>query len=280
MKSEEHEEQGRPARKDDVTGRDRLAVNLASRYLGQIVVIVSGFIIPRLIDDGLGPVALGIWDFGWSTVSYFRYIGFGFAAGLNRFVALYNARESYANLQKAVASTAYLQILLSMVTVLAAFGVSALMPHVFDEIPPDQLEQSKMVVFLLGCTLAVKMLFWPARGILTGYHRVTVTAGVTAVGDIVILVGMFVVLTTGGNLVGLGMVVLFSMIATEMTRMFMAKRVYPYRVLNWSVVSMRMVRKMVVFGVKNSLAGMPGLIVIQTIALCLAASAGPAALAY
>ena len=62
------------SKKKDVTGRSRMARNLVGRWLGQIVVIVTGFVIPRLIGDNLGPVSLGIWDFGWSTVNYFRLL--------------------------------------------------------------------------------------------------------------------------------------------------------------------------------------------------------------
>ena len=97
----------------DMTGRSRMARNLIGRWLGQIVVVVTGFVIPRLIDDNLGAVALGIWDFGWSTVSYFRYMGFGLAAGLNRFVALYNAKGDVTNLRRCVSSTVFLQMFIA-----------------------------------------------------------------------------------------------------------------------------------------------------------------------
>ena len=263
----------------DVTGRSRMARNLIGRWLGQIVVVITGFVIPRLIDDNLGAVALGIWDFGWSTVSYFRYMGFGLAAGLNRFVALYNAKDDVANLRRCVSSTVFLQMFIAACVVLASFGMAWLIPLLFDEIEPSQVVDSQLVIVFLGCNLAVRMAFWPSRGILTGHHLWTVTAGVTAFGDIVMLVGMFASLKFGGSLADLGMIVFGTAIITELMRVTMAKRVYPYRMISWQSVDKKTMKEMIVFGMKNSVAGLSRMIVMQTTALCLAASAGPAALA-
>jgi len=265
--------------KHDLTGRDRLVKNLAGRYLGQIVVIISGFIIPRLISDSLGAVTLGIWDFGWSVVSYFRYMSLGLAAGLNRYVALYNARGDTENLQRAVSSTLFLQAMVAAAIAVASILVSTVMPKVFGDIPPDQVEQSRLVILFLGFTLSLKTLFWPSRGILTGFHLVTVTAAVTAAGDIAMLVGMIVVLGAGGGLAQLGLVVLFSTLAMELLRLYCAKRAYHHRILNWSAVNRTTMKEMVIFGLKNSLSAMPGVVVLQTTAVCLASAAGPAALA-
>ena len=279
MTDQDSQKRGSKSEAVDVTGRDRLLRNLTGRYLGQIVVIVSGFIIPRLISDTLGTVALGLWDFGWSVVSYFRYMGLGLAAGLNRYVALYNARRDYENLQRAVSSTSFLQAILAAVIAAVSVGISALMPQIFADIPPQQIEQSRLVVLFLGCSLAVKTVFWPSRAILTGYHLVTVTAAVTAAGDIAMLVGMFMVLRTGGGLAELGMIVLGATLAVETLRLVMAKRVYRYPILNWSAVNGSTMKEMLVFGLKNTLSAVPGILVLQTSAVFLAASAGPAALA-
>ncbi|MGH8168163.1 MAG: hypothetical protein ACREQ1_13055, partial [Woeseiaceae bacterium] len=210
----------------DLTGRDRLVRNLIARWLGQIVVVVSGFIIPRLIDDSLGPSSLGIWDLGWSTVSYFRLMGLGFAGGLNRFVALYNARGGTADLRRAVSSTCFLQLVIAAVTAAAALTLAYFLPAVFSRIGESDMRSAQYLVAFLGGSLAVRMLFWPARGILTGHHYWTVTSAVTACGDITVLAGLYLALKTGGGLAELGFVVFSASFFTEAARAGMAKRVY------------------------------------------------------
>ena len=262
-----------------VSGQDRVTVNLAARWLGQIVVIVSGFVIPRLIDENLGASALGIWDFAWSTVSYFRFMGFGLSGGLNRFVALYNAQEAYDDLKRAVSSTFCLQLLVAVMTATAAVIVAMYLPQLFKDITPTEIEQSKWVIILLGGNLAVRMLFWPTRSILTGYHWWTITSAVTAVGDIVLLIGMVMVLKSGGGLIHLGIVVFSVAVIVELVRLVMTRRIYPFPMFLWSSVDWATMKTMTVFGLKNSLTGLPNIVAIQTTSLVLAATAGPAALA-
>ena len=268
-----------PAHKRDITGRERLAGNLAARWLGQVVVIISGFIMPRLIDDSLGSAALGIWDLGWTTVSYFRMLGLGLAGGLNRFVALYSAREAQGELRRAVSSTVFLQVIVAAVTLALALVLAWLLPALFNTIPADQVRPSQLLIAFLGANLAVRMLGWPARGILTGYHYWAITSAVTGVGDIIVLAGLYLALKMGGGLGELGMVMFGCAILSEGTRTIMAKRVYRERLLIWSAVDRKMIRKMFVYGMKNNVAGLPLILAHQVTIFMLVAQAGPAALA-
>jgi O-antigen/teichoic acid export membrane protein len=266
-------------REHDITGRDRVVRNLFSRWLGQLVVIVSGFIIPRMISDSLGSSSLGIWDLGWSTINYFRLMGFGFAGGLNRFVALYNARNDVEQLRRAVSSTVFLQLVIAAFTAIAALVLAWQLPAVFARIPPAEMPDAQVLIAFLGGNLAVRMLFWPSRGILTGHHYWTITSAVSAAGDILVLAGLYTVLVMGGGLAELGMVVCGGAVLTEGTRTLMAKRIYRDRLLIWSCVDTRMIRKMFMYGMKNNVTALSSVFSYQTTALLLASAAGPAALA-
>lgn len=280
--SDEHEldaGSGRSARKKDITGRDRLGRNLVARWLGQIVVVISGFVIPRMIDTNLGASALGIWDLGWSTVSYFRLMGLGFAGGLNRFVALYTAQEQRNELRRAVSSTVFLQLAIASITAVVAMTLAWFLPVLFDSISSAEIVDAQWLVAFLGCNLAVRMLFWPSRGILTGHHLWTVTAAVSAAGDVGVLIGLYLVLKLGGGLAGLGLVVFGMAFVTEFVRSVMARKVYGDRFLIWASVDRRMIKKMFVYGMKNNVSSLSSIVAVQTTSMLLAANAGPAALA-
>jgi O-antigen/teichoic acid export membrane protein len=68
----------------DLTGRSRLVSNVLFTWGGQMVFFVSGFIMPRMIDRALGKEVLGVWDFSWSLVAYFRFVDMGVTASVNR----------------------------------------------------------------------------------------------------------------------------------------------------------------------------------------------------
>ncbi len=261
------------------SGQDRIAFNLFARWAGQLVVIVSGFVIPRLIDDSLGPEALGVWDFAWSTVSYYRFMGFGLSGGLNRFVALYSAQQDTAKLVSAVSSTYVLQAGVALLVTAASAVMAMFLPLIFHELTPQEVEQSQWVVFFLGANLAVRMLFWPSRSVLTGYHQWALTAAVTAVGDIVLLIAMTVVLKTGGSIGDLGLTVFLNAVVFELIRQYMSSRVYPHPAIVRSAIDWATMKQMIGFGVTNSVTGLPNIVAIQTTSIALGATAGPAALA-
>lgn len=83
---------------EDLTGRSRLAVNTITVWACELVLMVSGFILPRLIDSQIGQEPLGIWDFGWSMVLYLGLVQCGVASSVNRFVAKFRAADDLAGL--------------------------------------------------------------------------------------------------------------------------------------------------------------------------------------
>ena len=74
---------------EDGAGRDRLIRNVLSSWGGHIVFIVAGFLMPRMMDHYVGQRLLGVWDLGWSIVSYFELAQIGMGSSVNRFVAKY-----------------------------------------------------------------------------------------------------------------------------------------------------------------------------------------------
>ncbi len=71
------------SKKEDLTGRERLISNTLWGWGSYAVVLVIGFIMPRLIDRRLGQVELGIWDFSWSLISYLSYSSLGIGSSIN-----------------------------------------------------------------------------------------------------------------------------------------------------------------------------------------------------
>ena len=88
----------------DLTGRDRLVSNVIFSWVGHSVLSVAGFIMPRMIDRHLGQQMLGVWDFGWSLVSYFFMIEAGISGAVSRYVAKYRTVGDVAAVNRIVSS--------------------------------------------------------------------------------------------------------------------------------------------------------------------------------
>lgn len=263
----------------DLSGRDRIGINTLAIWAGQVVVIVTGFVVPRLIDSSLDQDSLGVWDFGWTTVAYFRLLGLGMATGLNRFVALYRAQDNLDDLRRSVSSTSLIQLVVAALTIAVAFGFGEFASRLFSGPNAGLAISAQWLVTLLGLGIAIRMYCWTARGILTGYHMWSHTAAVTACGDIALLILMILNLRSGYGLIGLGICYAGTAVVTESARMYLARRMYGEPFLQWNNVDKRMMLKLVRFGIKTNVVGLPWILVKTVVNIVLASTVGPAALA-
>jgi O-antigen/teichoic acid export membrane protein len=248
-------------------------------WLVELVVIITGFVTPRLIDEQLGQVQLGVWDLGWSIVSYFRFLGMGMTGGLNRFVALYQASGEHEKLGRIVSSTIMLQVFWAVLMVLFATGAAYFVPIIVDDQHSEVVEPVRWVVIFLGGTLAARTFGSSARGLLTGYHMWTLNSAVQITGDIGSLAAMIWVLLSGGGLRELAGIYFLITVCTESIRFVIARRCYQRKLFDSSEVAFEEVKSLFVFSLKTNAGALPPIIVIQTLNIALATVAGPAALA-
>ena len=115
----------------DLSGRDRFAWNVFTSWASYGVFIISGFILPRFIDQHVGQAALGVWDFAWSIISYFGLAQVGMGSTVNRYVAQYRSAGDVAAMNAAVSSVAYVlygvALLVAALSIVAAWAVPLLL---------------------------------------------------------------------------------------------------------------------------------------------------------
>lgn len=263
----------------DTTGRDRFAKNVFTSWGSHIVLIIIGFVVPRMIDTHLGKSSLGIWDMSWSFVNYLSLSGLGVGSSVNRYVAKYYSSEDYLNLNKSVSSVVAIQILIAVAIVIGTGGLVYFLPGYLEGWDPVELSQAVHVVGLLGLALAVQMLFDTFRGITTGVHRWDLHNGLNAASSISSAILMIIVMLLGYSLVSLAVVYLCVNIVAEIVRVFIGFSVCPNLQLKLGYVSRSHAKKMFSYGMKSVVVGAPQLIVVQTINIALAGTVGAAALA-
>ena len=138
---------------EDFSGKSRLISNVLTSWVSQIFLILTGFFLPRVIDQQLGQDVLGLWDFAWSIISYLSLPGLGIGSSLNKYVADYRAKSETENLTIAVSTVVFIQAILAFVivvgTVVIANNVHWIgsdISHIFPETP--------MIILLLGMSRA------------------------------------------------------------------------------------------------------------------------------
>jgi O-antigen/teichoic acid export membrane protein len=261
---------------DDVTGKRQFGKNLAIYWSVQVLVILSGFVIPRQISDHLGAVDLGTWDLGWAAYRYLSLTGIG-AVGVTRYIAMYRAGESMSAQSRVFTVAILIQTLVAILVLSSAILLSIYVAKSgfgdFDKTAVSTL------ILLFSTAICFRFLGEPARGVITGYHRFDLHHLIGASQDFLLALGLIAALSFGAELVHLGYIVVLSAMLTSLVRFFFMRKVAPtirFDVSEWSI---KEARKLFRFGAKSLANSSAQLILFQTIAVVVGVLAGPTALA-
>jgi O-antigen/teichoic acid export membrane protein len=263
----------------DLTGRDRMTYNVVASWVGYLVFVVAGLILPRMIDRHIGQTALGIWDFAWSLVSYFSIAGLGIGSSVNRYVAKCRSAQDLEGLRAAVSSVCVIQVVSGIMVGVISLAAGWSIPYFFSERLGPNSTATQLVVVLLGLSIAVQMAFDSFRGVITGCHRWDVHNGLNSGSYAIISIGMIVALMLGGHLVSMSVVYLGGTVLGEVARVWAAYRICPEISIRLRYFNFLQAREMFGFGLKGIAAGIPGLIIGQGTSIFVTHYIGPAMLA-
>ncbi len=262
----------------DHSGRERLTWNVLVSWLSQLITVGIGFIMPRLIHDQLGQVTLGVWDFGWAIVSYLSLVNFGIGSNSSKFVAEYRPNGQIRRLCEVMSTAHLMQLVICAAVFISVYVLYANVDTIFSSAAVD-VDETAMVLLLLGYSLGIQMLTDAYRGIITGCHRWDVHNGVNTFHNISSAIGMITTLLLGLGIQWLAGVYFVSTAAAEILRYFMSRRVCPEVQIRIRHANREDARRILSFGVKTlaTLAG--SLSVQQTVSILITVNLGPAALA-
>jgi len=234
---------------------------------------------PRAVDEQLGQVQLGVWDFAWSIVSYLGLAMLGIGSSVNRYVARYRASGEQDKLSSTLSSVMAVQMGIAALVALASIAISLAMPSLMSTEISEHVHIAATITLFLGLSLAVQMAFDAYRGILTGCHKWTIYNVLNAGGYAASAITMLVVLLAGGGLIGMSISYLAATTIIELIRRHLARSSLPDYRYQFRLVNREDISKVFRFGIKTILLYLPRIITQQTVMLIVATKLGPAMLA-
>jgi len=264
---------------EDPTGRNRLAYNVFVGWIGQLVFVASGFILPRMINAHLGQETLGVWDFSWSLITYFEFIYGGLVSSVNRYVAKHRSVNDIKGVNTAVSSVFFTLLILAILVALLSTATALLLPVFMQDKLGDLTKDAQWVIFFLGLNLVVKISLAVFGGVLTGCHRWDLQHGINAANRIIALLAMTATLALGGGLPEITVAFLCCETIILGSRCSLAFRVCPGLKISHKLIRTSTIKNMWHFGFKTLLPDIGDLLNNQTFNLLLVWFIGPAALA-
>ena len=269
----------KPPTGEDLTGRSRFARNVTFAWGGQVVRIIAGFVIPRMISDRLGVTNLGIWDFTWSIVNFFGLLQLGLSGSVNRYVARYRATGEHEALSRCVSTTGlFLNLSGVLIAVAAVITTVWFLPAFHAELGSD-LKSARLIVLFLGADAALSAALSLYLGVIVGCHRSDIHNTLNAISYGGTMLGMMAVLMAGGGLAWLAFVQFFFSTLVNVLRIRIAYRVCPELKVNYGLASWPMFLEQVRFSAKNIIPFAASLVSSQTSSIIIAGTLGPASLA-
>lgn len=201
--------------------------NVITNWLWYLLVLASGFVIPRLISDRLGKEQLGAWDLGWTFVFFVRWLQLGVTSSVNRFIAHSRARDDLDDLNAVFNTSLVLLSTACLVGGIAATAFYWIVPQFLSDSPPELVAQARVVVLLLSLTAALQLPGGVFNAVITGYERFDLLNAIRIARDGAVLIAIGVVLYKGGTLVQAAWAYLVGEVLGDIAKVVIARRICP-----------------------------------------------------
>jgi len=148
----------------------RLFNNIASSWFSLLVNIVVSFFLAPFVVHGLGNVYYGIWAITLQFTGYLYLLDFGVRDSVVRYTAKYSAQSQASKLNRILTTALVLYTPIFLLCVLVALVAAWNFADWFT-IDPELAETTRIVVLLVGLTIAQTFIFNVFKGIIQGFHR-------------------------------------------------------------------------------------------------------------
>lgn len=261
------------------SGQRELLPNVVASGIAYLIAAAIGFIMPRVIYDSVGPVALGLWDLGWSFLLYLTFSGIGFGPAIAHFMTFHRASDDAVAEAEVCATGISLQVLFACVIALVfVFGLNIVNSST-QMLSVGDVEVLARLLVILGVAVFAVIVGDAAHGMLLASHKGRITEYINVIHDIVLAVTMVSVLLMGFGIVGLAMATAALRVVAEVIRYAIASSICPGFNFRASNVKVNAAGSIMRYGIKTSASVFQELVVLQATRLVLFLSAGPVALA-
>jgi O-antigen/teichoic acid export membrane protein len=263
----------------DLTGRSQMVRNVLGSWVCQMAFVLVGFVLPRIVDRRIGQESLGVWDLGWSVLSYFGLASLGIIGSITRRIAQARAARDSEMLCVTASTGMLIYLCTGTVVVMLALGTTYLTPVLFGERLGDKTTDAQWVICLLGISVAVQFYSAVFTAVLTGCHRWIWHNGIASGVYLGTASGMISAVLLGGGLRTMAGLTLGGEVTAGFLRLLVAYRCCPglrvsLRYVRWSTA-----RDMLGYGGKSMLYVVASVLMRETTRVMVLGYLGSAALA-
>jgi O-antigen/teichoic acid export membrane protein len=153
-----------------MSGTLRIARNALWSWAGMATNLLVGFLVAPFLVNRLGQSSYGLWIVISSLTGYFSVLDFGIGTSVGLNVAYYRARNDVHGVSSIVSTAVAYLSAAGLLVLLATVGTLFVFFHLF-EVPPDQVDDARLALLLVGANFAVWLPLNAFDGVLWACQR-------------------------------------------------------------------------------------------------------------
>jgi O-antigen/teichoic acid export membrane protein len=200
--------------------------NTLSSFALSIVTMVVALVVTPILTRHLGPEGYGIWVLVVSVIAYLELLELGLAGATVTFMGRQYAAQDLKALERTVNTTFFTLAALGLGALVIAIGIAVVLPTLV-HVSPGLVSTTRALVILLGIDMAASIPMDTFGGGLVSLHRFELLNATLIAVTIARAVAWVVVLSTGGGLLGLGIVTVVLGLLGQGARYVLFRRLVP-----------------------------------------------------
>lgn len=249
--------------------------SVLANWAGEAVGVISGFFLPRLIDQRMSRDELGIWDYGWSIRSYVD-LATALSSGGGHYVARYGKR--WPELARTLGAMLALVIYGSVCTMLLTFGLAYLTPRLINAESTALLSDARSLVLSTGLAACIAMPTLVFGGIIVGSRRFDILNLVDSLSEVFLVTAVLSCVLFGAGLKVMGLCVVARELLNGIGKYWWARRIAPELRVRPRWADWPMFHEILGFSAKTAVGALSGLL-HQVAVLVIMTVIGPVGLA-
>lgn len=246
-----------------------IARNAIANWLAFLFVAATNFFLSPFVVQQLGSTGYGVWSLLVSLVGYLGLLDFGVRGAITRYVAHYHAVNNIGESSLIVSAGTVLFGLLGVLAILISGVVALLAPTVFN-IPASLVDETRIILVVGGCSVAVTLIGSVFAGVITALERFDISSGIEIIVTIIRTIMVVIALRQGHGLVSLAYIHLTTSVLIAVIAWANTRWLYRGLELQFRNVLTPYIRKILSFSVVLSLLHVLGVVIYYTDALVIA----------
>jgi O-antigen/teichoic acid export membrane protein len=223
--------------------------------------IAVGFILMPFVVHAVGDRWYGMWVLVGTMIGYYGYFDFGLSVAVQRFIARAIGHRDDTEINRLLSTAFFLFLVLGVLAFIASASVALLAPNFLTD--AEEIRVFRIVVLILGMSVAVSFAIAPVNGLFTGHMRFDVATTLQFVALIARTILIVYFMRAGYSIIALGVITFLAGLFENLGKIWYARKLFPDARVRRSLYTPGRLRELFLYGGKIFISQLAELVRFQ-----------------